>query len=814
MLKKVLIIASIIILLLIILFIVNNIIKKHHHKKAFATLSDEEKTSVRELKLKKARVPLRICLKLALKNMWKKKFRYLIMFIICAISLTFLSITIELNVEDEFLKENVYTMVENGYRFTNIYKADEVSEDEIKADKYNLYKSTSLPNNSYDLIKSEIDDITIHQYSPVELNYAGAQTENANYLYTGYINTLIKYDPTNNYELLAGRYPKENSKEILITDYLVSAFTYFNLFPQCNNLYDYLNIHIDLTQNKDYVVVGIIKTNYDKWTRFSNVEKVEVSDKENYAFTNDFTFMNSIILCENYFQTEKIGKTATIAFNNRPNGSSNSSGKWSVSANVNSDLMLDTSLNTAMGSLERAKVYTKEINVWYDTLGLYGDKVESCTFNRSRYNDPDTPGLRNYGITVKQSSGTAWNAVQMYYNVGSMPANTYKMTIGVFASTECNITINYKSYHLNSGMNTVEITETKEEKGSLLYTLIFGDKELGNCGNVTLKFVSFNLEYLNTYEGSTAMGFTNKDVNIIQNTGWGELYGRNVEADDEIVLPASWINSLYGFNFKTTIKDDWEQTNKQGQFWYSIEGTTIKLKLYDRNDSSISFEKEYKVVGISDSTQTIGGLASSPVVQITDKNYQDCYFTFNQSKEYIMLQLPQSSSEALTLFNNAYEKGYIIDVWAYRDDIDNYEPDPFITLASKSGLIIFAAFTMGIMWTIISIEIVDSKKEIGILRSIGLSGGKVSFIFVFQCASMIILSYFVGVAAAYKIIPLFNNGIMDEYNKIILYIYSFTYRTPVYLALFVLAMLCLSTIIPLAKIMSHKIIDVINERDN
>ena len=61
-------------------------------------------------------------------------------------------------------------------------------------------------------------------------------------------------------------------------------------------------------------------------------------------------------------------------------------------------------------------------------------------------------------------------------------------------------------------------------------------------------------------------------------------------------------------------------------------------------------------------------------------------------------------------------------------DIDSYTVDPFINIISKAGLVVFVAFTIGIMWTVITIEIVDSKKEIGILRSIGLSGIKVSII--------------------------------------------------------------------------------------
>ena len=43
--------------------------------------------------------------------------------------------------------------------------------------------------------------------------------------------------------------------------------------------------------------------------------------------------------------------------------------------------------------------------------------------------------------------------------------------------------------------------------------------------------------------------------------------------------------------------------------------------------------------------------------------------------------------------------------------------------------------------------------------------------------------------------------------------YSITYRTPLYLFIFVIIMSLLTTLVPLYKITSQKIIDVINERE-
>lgn len=618
------------------------------------------------LVLKRARVPLRICLKLALKNMWKKKFRYLIMLIICALSLTFLAFTIELN--GDKLKENIYTTVLNGYKFTDIYQYVEATDEEIAEDEYNKYAHTNLVGHNYDTIKKEVPNITLHEYTNVNICYAPLDVENANYFYTGYINTLIKYDNSNNYDLICGRLPKEGTKEVLITDYLVAAFKYFNTYPNADTVYDLLNQHIDLYRNDDYIIVGIIRTNYDKWTKFSNIETVEVDDKENYSYTYDSIFFNSVILNEIYFNIEKIGDSKVLAFNNRANGAQNSLGKWRVEV-VNKSLVPEGS--------------------------------------DGYYESSSTIGLTTDNLSISRSSSRSYSGTYYVY------------------------------------------------------------------------------------------------------------YGRAPENSDEITIPYTWISSLYGFNWRImdNTSVDWEQRRAHRNFFDSINGTTIKLTLTSRDEGISTYEKEYKIVGINYAAVPVAGVANSRACQIVDEEFQSIYYHFATNNENILVELPTKPQQAETLFKDALKAGYVIDVFAYQSDIDSYVVDPFVNLMSKAGLFIFAAFTMGLMWTIISIEIVDSKKEIGILRSIGLSGGKVSFIFVIQTASMIFLSYFIGVYAAYKLIPIYNSGIMDEYNKITLYMYTFSYRTPIYLAVFVITMVTISTVIPLFKIMSHKIIDVINERD-
>lgn len=629
-------------------------------------LTNEELQTVNHLELKKAKVPLKTCLKLSLKNMWKKKLRYLVMFIICALSLTFFSVTIELN--GEKLRQNVFTMIENGYRYTDIYEHVELTKDQIKENEYNKYASTALQGNSLNKIKESVDNITIHEYKPVEIYYTELNLENSNYFYTGYINSIIRFDETNNYDLIAGRLPKPGTKEILVTDYLIEAFKYFKIYPSTNNLYDFLNQRLDLTHQKDYTIVGVIKTNYEQWTHFATVESVELEDKENYSFTNDFIVMNSVILNDEYFEIEKIGGSSVIGLSNRPNGYISHTAKWTFSAK---DLSDPNKINT------------------------YG------------YNEADgVPTQSSYAITSNKLS-------------------------------------------------------------------------------------------------------------LIKRSNWDSTtFGRYPQNDDEIVISYKLIDKLFGFNWTYTGGyGDWYELREHREFWNKINGAKITITLNGFAANPQDYTKTYKIVGITDSNVKLSS-GSTNAVQVTNHEYQNIYYTYNNEDERIIVELPNSSQEAYNLFNRALDGGYVIDVWAYQQDIDTYIVDPFLDLASKAGLFIFAIFTMGIMWTIISIEIVDSKKEIGILRSIGLSGGKVAFIFVFQTASVIFLSYFLGVFGGYKIVPLLNNGITDEFGKVTLYMYTFTYRTPLYLALLVIGMTSISTIIPLFKILSQKIIDVINERDN
>lgn len=260
-------------------------------------------TKAEKLQLKKASVPLKTSLKLSFKNVWKKRFRFLVMTIICALSLAFLSFTLELS--DDKLRQNIYTAVDAGYQYTTIQKATHLPDDYVKTSFYDDYIGNSLPLNSYGVIKEEYPELTVHQYQNVNINLVGQDDERADNFYRGVVEYLVKYDNTNKYKLVAGREPVDGAHEILITDYLASMFMYYNLYGEVSSINDYVGKYIQLSSSSYYKITGIIEADYQKWSSFSKEENVDTSYKLNYPYANHYKMMNAVYLTESDFDVEK-----------------------------------------------------------------------------------------------------------------------------------------------------------------------------------------------------------------------------------------------------------------------------------------------------------------------------------------------------------------------------------------------------------------------------------------------------------------------------------------------------------------------------
>ena len=601
--------------------------------------SDIKVISDRKLYLEKAKTPFKTIFKLAFKNIWTKKLRYLLMFVISLISLVFLSFAIELN--GDKLYQNVFTTVNNDINYTDIYQYIPKNSSDTSSDFYAKFEKSPLMNDAYTIIKRISNDLTLHKYQTVNINYSSYNIEKSNYLYQGRINTIILFDNTNDYRLLAGKLPNSEEPEILITDYLLDAFKHFGIVDSKTNIYTIINKYFDFGYTTHFKVVGVVETNYKKWihlSRYKTDYEFDEYDESIEGFEYDYLMMNSFIVGKKYY-----------------------------------DYLLSTDFN--------------KTEIYLDGYNLSHTKIVS----------PD---------------------------------------------------------------------EHDDDKIKKLY---------------------------NEYTGRT------------------EYLGNEPQNNNEIVVPYSLINSL--FNFSSS--NSWETNNFVRNLISNEAEVTLEFKydsLETENDKyNKAVTKVFKVVGFTITDRFI----------LTEDSFSDIQEAVGKASsvvdnEKVIVELSNNPNTVLNQFNKLYNNDYhfIIDVFKFKDSIESYDVDPMIKFASTGGLIVFSILTIGIMWTIIFIEIVDSKKEIGILRSIGLSGNKVSLIFIIQTLFVNILSYLASIPIAYYVIDLFGSNIMDGLGEIHLSMYTLTYRSPLILAIFILIITLFSTILPLIKIMRRKIIDVINERDN
>lgn len=595
------------------------------------TINNTEEYFDRNLVLRKTKTPYKTIFKLAFKNMWIKKLRYLLIFIISTISLVFLSFAIELN--GDKLYQNVYTTVNNNVTYTDIYQYHPTDSTKKSDDFYAKYEMGELMSGAYNAIKQFAPDITMHKYQSVSINYSKYNIEKANFLYKGTIDTVIYYDSSNTYNLLAGQLPNPEAAEILITDYLLDAFKHFGIVDINTNIYNIINKHIDLGYNVSFKVVGVIGTNYNKWHHLSRLSKsyvLDTYDKSMQGFTYDFLVMNSIIVGSKY------------------------------------------------------------------------------------YNYIMTDSFQNSKITI----------------------------------------------------NNFELQE------------------------------------------SALISYENQEI----------LLGNAPSTANEVLIPFSLAERMLDFNYPW-----WANRNDSERLYYIKNNilnsssdkyinisTTCNEIITDTGTFEVSANGTFKVVGITSSRDFIlskKGFDSYNEAVETSKSSAD--------QEKIIIELPKNPAKALSQFKKLYNTDYrfIINVFDYKDTIESYNVDPMIEFASTGGLVVFAILAIGIMWTIISIEIVDSKKEIGIMRSIGLNGFKVSLIFIIQALFVNILAYLASIPLANEVINWYGSGLTDALNEIELSMYTLTYRSPIILFVFIVSITLISAFVPLIKIMSKKIINVINERD-
>ncbi len=744
--------------------------------------------STNKLILKRAKTPLKTINKLAFKNLWKKKFRYLLILIISAISLTFLSFAIELN--GDKLYQNVYTTINNNVHYTDIYQYNNNSVVDT-TDFYSKYQMSQLENGSYDYIKDITPNLTIHKYENITIDYTKYQSERENFLYRGTIDTIIRYDSTNTYKLFAGRVPENDKTEIIITDYLFESFKHFGLIDQNSQVYDILNRSFDFGFEENLKIVGIVETQYRNWLHLTNQTIYPVNyvideyDSVFQGFNYDYLMMNSIIVSDKAYEIiNKYTPSILLRY------SYISIDDFHTSSNI--DLMLGnlpTNENEIVLPISKIREILG-ISDYKFTI-LTSDPKDLDDNQLAKYNDIVNDVLsRKYNLEIKFKQ----NAITDYpYNL--FISKSYSV-VGI-----CNDDSFYLS---DNGYNILISTYNKLNK-------------LKNNPSKTyaVKNISINDYILDT----------NQNVKQYENE---HVFAGNIpENTDDIVVPMSSLMKIFRLTDYEYELIERYQNDRNSLSYYekkycenvinNILSNTLRLQVsfneVSNNDPiETSFKKIFKITGITNGDNFILGSRDY-------SKYSNIISDFRNDessiKENIIVELPNDPKTALNNFTKLYndKHHYIIDIFQYKDRIESYDVDPIIEFASTGGLIVFTILTIGIMWSIISIEIVDSKKEIGIMRSIGLTGFKVSLIFLIQMFFINFIAYGISIPTANFIINSYGSNLTDALGEIKLTMYTMTYRTPIYLAIFVTVITTFSTFLPLLKIITKKIINVISERD-
>jgi len=571
--------------------------------------------------LERVSVPFKTTVKLAIKSMVRKRIRFLAMAIITGISLAFLSFMLELR--DDPLKQNIHTSVNNGYVYAEIRKKREIrgTGNGSSGDYYDQFYAVAPPLGEYDIITTLFPDYNIHHFKTTQIDLAGMAIENNDFFYKGSITSIVRYRNENRFDLLMGRIPTTGEKEVLITDYVASMLIHYRKIPGVETFFDLVNRRIDLNVHSQYKIVGILRTNFEKYTHLSNLGYSPVQERTYLAYESDFRFMNSIVIPDPFFTDE-------------------------------SDFITP---NVTMTRDNTASIYLN--NDYYTFLKLYD-------------NSRDVPDL---------------------------------------------------------------------------------------------------------------------------------LYGRLASSPGEVVIDGALAKNLFAprlnLNSPGSLFNDWR---------WRINNQTITLLINPINDLSAKIEVTLRVVGMTAS----GGMG------LHTFDYDEAYTRIIQSSEEIITELPKNGFDAHKMFLSLAKEDYILDVWAFRELIDTFSIDSFILLASQVGLFVFATFSIGILWTIITLEIVDSKKEIGILRSLGLGGRKVSILFVFEVVVIGLIALAFAYFTSNHAIETFNNTLYDDFRLINLTMYTRNPLSILYLAGFLFITSGLAIFFPIFQISKQKIIDVINERSS
>ncbi|MBQ8292739.1 MAG: ABC transporter ATP-binding protein/permease [Bacilli bacterium] len=249
----------------------------------------------KDLVLDPVKVPVKTSLSLSLKSIFKNKFRFIVMILLFALSLTFAGVVVNLSLADT---TKVYSEYQNDYAnfVLNINKKylSRGIETTTAFFDYELLEYQEKYNedeNGYIKVLKGMD-----YFIPIDEN---ATTEDP--FWVNYIQRIHLYDSKvlSNFEFLYGKHVNATNA-VTITDYLADNLIYQNYFgDSVKTRKDLLNKEIYCDEMKEpFIIRGILKTNYEEFlTKDLNDSKTWSAFEDNLVFYSSM-FTNQ----ENYMR--------------------------------------------------------------------------------------------------------------------------------------------------------------------------------------------------------------------------------------------------------------------------------------------------------------------------------------------------------------------------------------------------------------------------------------------------------------------------------------------------------------------------------
>lgn len=283
----------------------------------------------------------------------------------------------------------------------------------------------------------------------------------------------------------------------------------------------------------------------------------------------------------------------------------------------------------------------------------------------------------------------------------------------------------------------------------------------------------------------------------------GAVIGAKIERDSKYKLKQGevYISALFYRNIKYGYASTRSFEQLEAEF-VTPRTMTFYIKAADSDKSdTLLYEQKYKVVGIYDDIEILG----EPTIVM---NYYD-FINVIEAKykpESILVNANLATDEMALLITDMHDNGYTTNARSDSalESIENIMTRASLVLYIVSG--VSAVFVILLLYNFISTSIVYKKKEIGILRALGARSLDVMGIFITEG----VLIALIIIAVSMPLMVISANYLTSYlYSVLPITLVSFNIIDVAIMALLTLAIIIVSSFIPVFNISRKKPIDAI-----